>query len=96
MGSLSAWGADSDFYSGVAYLRAGDLVRAEQDLVRFRGDAKGHAVRASIDRALKLMKEPLPDEVREYIAATLEEARTHSGGVSESIDPCNVVFTVFQ
>ena len=66
--------ADRDLYSGLAYLRAGAQARAEESLVRYRDEERDPVIRNSVDRVLALLKRPLTEEVREYIAASLEDS----------------------
>jgi hypothetical protein len=65
--------AERDLYSGLAYLRAGAQTRAEESLTRYREEEANPEIRRSVDRVLPLLKRPLSEEVREYIAANLEE-----------------------
>lgn len=66
--------ADRDLHSGLAYLRAGAQLQAERDLTRYRDEEPNPEVRTKIDRVLPLLRRPLTDEVREYVAVTIEEA----------------------
>ena len=66
--------AERDLDSGLVALRAGAQIQAEQHLMRYRDEERDPGVRRSVDRVLALLKRPLAAEVREYIAATLEEA----------------------
>ena len=68
-----AGAAERDLYSGLAYLRAGAQTRAEESLARYRDEERDPEIRQSVDRVLPLLKRPLTEEVREYIAASLEE-----------------------
>jgi hypothetical protein len=70
-GTASA--SESDFYAGLAYLRAGAQDRAVESLTKYRDEERNAEVRRSIDRILPLLKGPLSEDVREYIAANLEE-----------------------
>ena len=79
--------AERDLYSGLAYLRAGSQARAEEHLAKYRDEEGDPVIRKSVDRVLGLLKRPLAEEVREFIAATLEDsirarpkARQDSGG----------------
>jgi hypothetical protein len=67
--------ADSDFSSALRHLRAGAQAQAEQDLVRYRDGEPDMDMRRRVERILPLLKRPLSADVREYIAATLEETR---------------------
>jgi len=71
--SGAARGAERDLYSGLAYLRAGDQIRAEESLRRYRDAERDPEIRRSVDRVLLLLGRPLDVEVREYIATSLEE-----------------------
>lgn len=72
-GSGSAGATESDLRSGLAHLRAGAQGQAEQDLTKYREGEQDSDIRRSIDRVLVLLKRPLPGDVREYIAAALED-----------------------
>ena len=65
--------ADADLHSGLAYLRAGAQMEAEQYLTRYRDDTRDPHIRRHIDRVLPLLKRSLPEDVREYVAGTVEE-----------------------
>ena len=66
--------ADRDLYSGLAYLRAGAQARAEESLVRYRDEERDPVIRQSVDRVLALLKRPLAEDVREFIAVSLEDS----------------------
>jgi hypothetical protein len=66
--------ADGDLRAGLSHLRAGDQVRAEQELTKYRNAEPDAGVRSTIDRILPLLKRPLPGDVREYLARTVEDA----------------------
>ena len=66
--------AERDLYSGLAYLRAGAQSEAERDLTRYRDEERDAEIRRKVDRVLPLLKRPLTQEVREYVATTIEEA----------------------
>jgi hypothetical protein len=81
---LAASGAaavESDLHAGLAQLRAGAQREAEQHLTRYRDETADPNIRRSIDRVLPLLTRPLPHDVREYIASTIEEfvARANAG-----------------
>jgi hypothetical protein len=69
-----AGAAERDLYYGLAYLRIGAQPQAEQHLTRYRDEERDPVIRQSVDRVLALLKRPLTEEVREYIATTLEES----------------------
>ena len=71
--SGTASASESDLRSGLADLRAGAQLEAEQRLLRYRDAAPDADVRRSIDRVLPLLRRPLPEDVREYLATTIEE-----------------------
>ena len=66
--------ADSDLASGLRNLREGAQLQAEQDFVRYRDGERDADMRRRVERILPLLKRPLSPDVREYIAATVEEA----------------------
>jgi hypothetical protein len=69
--------AEQDLDLGLAYLRAGAQRRAVEALTKYRDEEQNPDIRKSVDRVLPLLRTPLPANVREYIAANLEEhART--------------------
>lgn len=65
--------AERDLYSGLAYLRAGAQSQAADSLAKFRDDEPDPEVRRSVSRVLLLLRQPLPEDVREYLALTIEE-----------------------
>jgi len=72
--SATAGAAESDLISGLAHLRAGAQAQAETDLLRYRDGLRNSDARRSIDRVLPLLRRPLSEDVRDYIAATIEES----------------------
>jgi hypothetical protein len=72
-GSGSASATESDLRAGLAHLRAGAQGQAEQDLTKYRNGEPDSDIRQSIDRVLPLLKRPLPEDVREFIAGALED-----------------------
>ena len=66
--------ADRDLYSGLAYLRAGAQARAEEYLARYRDEERDPVIRQSVDRVLALLKRPLTEDVRAFIAVSLEDS----------------------
>ena len=48
-------------------------MEAEQYLTRYHDDSRDPHVRRSIGRVLPLLKRPLPEDLREYIAGTIED-----------------------
>ena len=73
-GSGPASAAESDLRSGLAHLRAGAQGQAEHDLTKYRDGERDSDIRRSIDRVLPLLRRPLADDVREYIAGAIEES----------------------
>jgi hypothetical protein len=69
-----AGAAERDLYSGLAYLRAGAQVKAEEHLARYLDEERDPEIRRSVARVLPLLKRPLSEEVREYLATSLEES----------------------
>ena len=65
--------AERDLHAGIAYLRAGVQARAEEALRKYRDEERDAESRRSVDRILPLLRQPLTQEMREYIAANLEE-----------------------
>lgn len=65
--------AEQDLHAGLAHLRAGDQARAEHDLVKYRDGERNVEIRTSIDRVLPLLRRPMTEEMREYVAKTIEE-----------------------
>jgi tetratricopeptide (TPR) repeat protein len=64
---------DARLYLGLAALRLGDAGEAETHLGAFRRLRPDPRTNAQIERALGLLRgEPLTDEVREFVAASLE------------------------
>lgn len=72
--SGSSGAAERDLYSGLAYLRAGAQIQAEENLTRYRDEEPDPTIRRIVSRALPLLRQPLAQDVRDYIAVTLEEA----------------------
>ena len=66
-------GAERDLGDGLASLRAGAQLQAEQQLTRYRDGELDSEIRRSIDRVLPLLRRPLNEDVREYIAGTIED-----------------------
>lgn len=66
--------AERDLYSGLAYLRAGAQAEADRDLTKYRDEERDPEIRRKIDRVLPLLKRPLTQEVRDYVAMTIEDA----------------------
>ena len=90
--------AEQDLSSGLVHLRAGRQVQAAQDLVRYRDGERDPEIRRSIERVLRLLKEPLSEELREYIALTLDEGvRRKAGARTPDVRPGFVsrMFPVF-
>ena len=72
-GSGPASATEGDLRSGLAHLRAGAQAQAEQDLTEYRDAEWDSDIRRSIDRVLPLLRRPLAEDVREFIAGTIEE-----------------------
>lgn len=61
-------------YLGLSALRQGEVGTAEEQLSAFRDLRPDPRLAAPVDRALRLMRgDPLTDELRQFIAASLEE-----------------------
>ena len=73
-GSGTASATESDLRAGLVHLRAGAQGQAEQDLTKYRDGEQDPDIRRSVDRVLPLLKRPLPEDVREFIAAALEDS----------------------
>jgi hypothetical protein len=67
------WAAESDLDRGLAYLRAGAQPQAVEALTKYRNEERNADIRKSVDRVLPLLVNPLPENVREYIATSLEQ-----------------------
>ena len=74
LATSAAGAAETDLVSGLAHLRAGAQAQAERDLLNYRDGLRDSDVRRSIDRVLPLLRRPLTEDVREFIAATIEES----------------------
>jgi|SRR5215510_8519510 len=66
--------AEVDLYSGLAYLRAGAQTQAEEHFTKYCDEGGNPEVRRNVARVLPLLRLPLSEEVRNYIAATLEDS----------------------
>ena len=90
-------GADEGhLQAGLAHLRAGTQAEAERDLATYRDGERDSGVRRSIDRVLPLLRRPLTDDVREYIAGTIEEAvRMKASTASARPRPSNFLSRMF-
>ena len=64
--------SEADLQSGLAHLRAGAQAQAERDLLKYRDSLRDSEARRSIDRVLPLLRRPLTEDVREYVAGTIE------------------------
>lgn len=73
-GSGRAAERDRYLYFGLAYLRAGAQIQAEDNLTRYRAEEPDPRIRQIVSRVLPLLRQPLTQDVRDYIAVTLEEA----------------------
>lgn len=96
--SGAAFGSEADLRAGLAHLRAGAQAEAERDLVKYREAEPDADVRRVVDRLLPLLRRPQSEDVREYIATTLEEtvrmkARTRT--VQPRADYLSRMFPVF-
>ena len=91
-------GAEQDLTAGLAHLRAGSQAQAAHDLARYREGERDPDVRRSIDRVLRLLKQPLSEDLREYIALSVEEkvrAKAASRGSSARSGFLSRMFPVF-
>jgi hypothetical protein len=64
--------AERDLHAGLAYLRAGAQSQAASYLKRFCEDGNRSETCQEVSRVLPLLQRPLADDVREYLAATIE------------------------
>jgi hypothetical protein len=80
----SASAAERDLWSGLAHLRAGAQAEAERDFTRYRNEERDPEMRRRVDRVLPLLRRPLTEEVRQYIALTLEEGARARPPAAES------------
>lgn len=65
--------ADARLFLGLAYLQQGEVVRADAQLTAYRGLVQDARVAAQVDQALRVLRgEPLGDEARRFVAASLE------------------------
>ena len=90
--------AERDLYSGLAYPRTGAQSQAEDSLTRYLDDERDPEIRRNVSRVLPLLKQPLPGDVREYLAVTIEEkAGLRPKGSAESRRPSywSRIFPVF-
>ncbi len=74
-----AGAAEADLHSGLTHLRAGTQAQAELDLAKYRDGERDAEIRQRIDQVLPLLRRPLPGDVREYIAGTIEETVRRKG-----------------
>jgi len=66
--------ATARLYLGLSYLRRGDLPRADEHLTAFVGLQPERRLAAQAQRALQLIRgKPLPQETRDFVAASLED-----------------------
>jgi hypothetical protein len=73
VGPAAAAPQQRDLDAGLAYLRAGAQAQAEEHLARYRNETRDPEVRHRLGRVLPLLKRPLTDDVREFLAAFVEE-----------------------
>jgi hypothetical protein len=71
---LAHGAAERDLFAGLAYLRAGAQAEAAIHLKRYLDEERDADVRRSVARALPLLSHPLSEDVREYIAAGIEDS----------------------
>jgi hypothetical protein len=64
--------AERDLYFGLAYLRPGAQTQGERQFVKYRDEEPDATARRNVDRIFPLLKQPLSQELRDYIAVTLE------------------------
>ena len=89
--------AEHDLAAGLVHLRAGSQAQAAQHLARYRDGEGDPEIRRSIDRVLRLLKEPLSEELREYVAFTVEDTVRGKATRARSVPPGFVsrMFPVF-
>ena len=72
-------------YLGLSYLRKGDAARADEHLTAFAALEPERRLAAQTERALKLIRaKPLPEETRDFAAASLENEAELAQEVSEA------------
>jgi hypothetical protein len=74
--------AERDLYAGLGYLRKGAQSQAVEYLTRYRDGSRDPAVRERVSRVLPLLQQPLSEDVREYLALTIEES---AGGANREL-----------
>ena len=90
-----AHATEIDLSSALRHLRAGAQAQAEQDFVRYRDGERDADMRRRVDRILPMLKRLLSEDVRDYIAATLEEAAHATGQGSARPSYALRMFPVF-
>ena len=77
--------ATAQLYLGLSYLQKGDYGRAEEHLMALLDLKPEPRLSAQIDRALRLLRlEPPSDELRGFLAASLEDEAEWAREVSEA------------
>src|SRR4029077_18114387 len=80
--------AEQDLTSALGHLQAGRQIEAAKNLERYRAGVHYTEIRRSIDRVLRLLREPLSEELRGYIALTLDESiRRKTGQRTSALRP---------
>ncbi len=74
-------------YLGLAYLRKGEDGRAEEHLTKFRDLGPAPRLSTQLDRTLKILRRdaPLADEMRVFIASSLEDAAESARELHEAL-----------
>lgn len=88
--AASRWtgATENDLYVGLTHLRAGEQSQALQYLTRYRDGEQDPEIRRDVALILPLLKQPLAEDVREYLALTLEQrVQRHSQARIESRRP---------
>ena len=96
--SGAAGAAESDLDAGLAYLRAGAQAEAEKHLTRYRDEVRDPEARKRLARVLHLLKRPLSDDLREFLAEAVEDSvRPRPKGRAEVTPPdyLSRIFPVF-
>lgn len=77
--------ATARLYLGLAYLQRGEEGRAEEHLSAFRSLQADPRTAAQVDRTLRLLRDaPLTSDLREFVAAALEDAAEWRREVQET------------
>jgi hypothetical protein len=76
---------EHDLYAGLAYLRAGDQRQSAESFTRYCRDEANRDACRRVLRVLPLLDRPLSQDLRDYLAVTIEEqARVRSASTVDS------------